>query len=268
MALSDLLRNCDSQLRLLQERGLYRRSRSLDRVAGAQLTIDGRRVVGCSSNDYLGLSLDPRVIQAAAAAARRWGAGARASRLLAGTTALHAQLEAGLAAFFRTEDAIVYSSGYLANLGTLQTLLGRGDLAVVDRLAHASLIDACRASGARLLIFHHNDPGHLAALLRRYRSAGRRLVVTEGVFSMDGDAAPLAALLDVAERVDAVLYVDDAHGAFVRGATGRGAMPCRASRPANRRTLRSSARRGAAERATIRSASSAAAIADAGGAVV
>lgn len=174
------------------------------------------------SNDYLGLSLHPRVIRAACEAAQRWGVGARASRLLAGSTALHAKLEAQLAACFGAEAAIVFPSGYLANLGTISALLGPEDVVLVDRLAHASLIDACRASRARLRVFRHHDVEQVASLLSRSTTARRRMVVTEGVFSMDGDRAPLAQLADVVNAHDALLYLDDAHGAFVLGATGRG----------------------------------------------
>jgi len=165
------------------------------------------------------------VIRAAARAAARWGAGARASRLLAGSTALHAGLEGALAEFFGAEGAVAFASGYLANLGTLSALAGPRDLVVVDRLAHASLIDACRACRATFRVFPHNDVAELSRILKRHGAAhraGRRLVVTEGVFSMDGDRAPLAELLNIVRRHDAFLYVDDAHGAGVLGDTGRG----------------------------------------------
>ena len=161
-------------------------------------------------------------MEAAAQAATQWGLGARASRLLAGTTAWHTALEESLVAWFGAEAALVYPSGYLANLGTLGALLSPQDAVFVDRLAHASLLDAARATRARFRVFRHNDPTHLAALLVRAGKARYRLIVTEGVFSMDGDRAPLAALADVAEAHDALVYVDDAHGAFVLGVTGRG----------------------------------------------
>jgi glycine C-acetyltransferase/8-amino-7-oxononanoate synthase len=141
---------------------------------------------------------------------------------VAGSLTLHAQLEERLASFFHTEAAVLFSSGYLANLGALSALLRRGDLVLADRLAHASLIDACRTSGATFRIFHHNDASHVARLLERYPSGRRRFVVTEGVFSMEGDRAPLRQLLDVAQTYGAFLYVDDAHGAFVTGSSGRG----------------------------------------------
>ncbi|MBI3322949.1 MAG: aminotransferase class I/II-fold pyridoxal phosphate-dependent enzyme, partial [Candidatus Omnitrophica bacterium] len=215
-----LLQSFEEELRALQGRDLLRRLTTIEEVRGAEVRLDGRWLVCWCSNDYLGLSLHPAVIRAAARAAARWGVGARASRLLAGSTALHAGLEDALAEFFGAEGAVVFASGYLANLGTLSALVGPRDLVVVDRLAHASLIDACRASRATLRVFPHNDVAALSRLLTR--RGGRRLVVTEGVFSMDGDRAPLAELLDVVQRHDAFLYVDDAHGAGVLGDTGRG----------------------------------------------
>ena len=148
--------------------------------------------------------------------------GARASRLLAGSTRWHTRLEASLAAWFGSEAAIVYPSGYQANLGTLGALCSSRDIIFVDRLAHASLVDAARATRATLRVFRHNDPAHVAALLARAGGARRRFIVTEGVFSMEGDRAPLAELAELAESHDAMVYVDDAHGAFVVGATGRG----------------------------------------------
>lgn len=204
----------------LERRQLLRRLTPIEEISGAEVRLDGRWLVCWCSNDYLGLSLHPAVVRAAAEAAARWGAGARASRLLAGSTALHARLEEALAEFFGAEGAVVFASGYLANLGTLSALAGPRDLVVVDRLAHASLIDACRASRAALRVFPHNDIAALSRVLAR--PGRRRLVVTEGVFSMDGDRAPLAELLDVVQRHDAFLYVDDAHGAGVLGDTGRG----------------------------------------------
>lgn len=228
-SLHPLYADLQNDLDGLRDRQLLRALAIVEDIRGAEVRIHGRWLVTWCSNDYLGLSLHPRVIRAAADAARRWGVGARASRLLAGTTALHAQLESELAAFFGTESALVFASGYLANLGTLTTLLQPEDTVYLDRLCHASLVDACRASRARLRVFAHQDAEHLSTLLKRPRPApshtrgrGRCLVVTEGVFSMDGDRAPLNPLLDVARDHDAILYVDDAHGAFVLGPTGRG----------------------------------------------
>ncbi len=217
-----LLTELSEELRGLEGDGLRRHLTSIDAIRGPIVTIDGRDVVCWCSNDYLGLSTHPALAEAAAQAARAWGVGARASRLLAGTTRWHTQLEDSLADWFGAERAVVYPSGYQANLGTLGALLSSTDAVFVDRLAHASLLDAARATRASFRVFHHNDPSHLRALLSSASQFRRRLVVTEGVFSMDGDRAPLAALVGAAEAHDALLYLDDAHGAFVCGATGRG----------------------------------------------
>jgi len=206
----------------LGRRDLLRHPVTLEAVDGARVRIRGRWVTSWAGNDYLGFSTHPRLLRAAAKAAERWGVGARASRLLAGTTQLHEELERALAAFFGAEAACVFPSGYLANLGCLQALADVGDVVVADRLVHASLVDACRLSRATFRVFRHNDPAHLGQLLARYRRARRRVVVTEGVFSMEGHAAPLGALLAVTRTHGAVLYLDDAHGAFILGARGRG----------------------------------------------
>ena len=217
-----LLDDLSGELRALDDRALRRRLTVVDRVDGPWVEIGGRRLLTWCSNDYLGLAAHPALAEAAASAAREWGVGARASRLLAGSTRWHARLEEGLAAWCGTDAAIVYPSGYLANLGTLGALLSSRDAVFVDRLAHASLVDAIRRTPATLRVFRHNDLSHLAALLARAGGARRRLVVTEGVFSMEGDACPLADLADLADSHETLLYVDDAHGAFVVGATGRG----------------------------------------------
>ena len=181
--------------------------------------VDG--MVSFASNDYLGLAHDPRLAAAATAAAQRWGTGAGASRLVTGGTALHRELELALAAWKGTEDAVVFSSGYLANLGTITALVGRCDAVFSDALNHASIIDACRLSGAEVHVYRHRDAGALEQLIAD-TPARRRLIVTDGVFSMDGDAADLPALLDVAERHGAMVVVDDAHGCGVVGPDGRG----------------------------------------------
>lgn len=229
-ALQSLSQALDQELNSLRDRALLRTLTTVEAIDGARIRVDGRWLVSWSTNDYLGLSSHPRVIQAACDAAVRWGVGARASRLLAGSTRVHEQLEAQLASFFRAEAAVVFPSGYLANLGTLRTLLAPGDVVLVDRLAHASLIEACRGSGATFRVFRHHDVGHAAKLLARYPGVRRRLIVTEGLFSMDGDSAPLPEFLEVAQAHEAFLYVDDAHGAFAIGTTGRGS-PERAGVP-------------------------------------
>jgi len=220
--LDSLLRQLSDELRALDAQGLRRTLVSLEAIDGACVRVGGRRFISWCSNDYLGLSTHPALREAAARAATEWGIGARASRLLTGTTPWHARLELALAAWFGAQAALVYPSGYLANLGTLGALASSDDAVFVDRCAHASLIDAARASRAVLRVFRHNDPAHVAHVLSRASSARRRFIVTEGVFSMEGDRAPLAELVEIAEAHDALVYLDDAHGAFVTGATGRG----------------------------------------------
>jgi 8-amino-7-oxononanoate synthase len=184
--------------------------------------VGGRELVSWSSNDYLGLAGHPALAEAAGDAAGAWGIGGRASRLLAGTSRWHLRLEAALASWFQTEAALVFSSGYLAKIGVLGALAAPGDVIAIDRLAHASLFDAARATRAAVRVFRHNDASHALRLLQSGRPSARRFIVTEGIFSMDGDSAPLAALADAAARAGAVIYLDDAHGAFVAGAAGRG----------------------------------------------
>lgn len=184
----------------------------------------GRTVTLLSSNDYLGLATHPQVIQAAIEATEQFGTGAGASRLVSGTLPPHTALEAALAKFKRTDAALVFGAGYLANLGVIPNLIGQGGLIIADRLCHASLIDGCRLSHADFRVFRHGDCAHLEALLRRRVRNRRTLIITEGLFSMDGDLAPLDDLVMLAERYDALLYVDDAHGTGIMGATGRGTI--------------------------------------------
>lgn len=204
-------------LRELEALGLRRVLRHRETAAGPY--VDG--LVNLSSNDYLGLAGDPRVIEAAREAATAWGAGSGASRLVTGGTALHRKLEHAIARWKRTEDAVVFSSGYLANVGTIPALVGRGDAVFSDALNHASIVDACRLSRAQVHVYPHRDVTTLDRLLE-ITDARRRLVVTDGVFSMDGDAADLSALAALAEAHGAMVMVDDAHGCGVLGPEGRG----------------------------------------------
>jgi 8-amino-7-oxononanoate synthase len=221
---SDPLAFLDAELRRLAEASLLRVVRPLDSPTGPEVVRDGRRLVLLASNDYLGLAADPRVTGAAAEAARRWGAGAGSARLVAGALRLHDELEARLAAFKGAEAALLFSSGYLANLGAITALVGRGDAVFSDALNHASIVDAARLSRADVHVWRHRDVEHLAALLRERRDAARRLVVTDSVFSMDGDVAPLADLVELCEREGAILMVDEAHATGVVGPGGRGAV--------------------------------------------
>ncbi|HEY0641111.1 MAG TPA: aminotransferase class I/II-fold pyridoxal phosphate-dependent enzyme, partial [Pseudonocardiaceae bacterium] len=177
--------------------------------------------IDLASNDYLGLARDPRVVEGAVRAAREWGAGATGSRLVTGSTALHAELEDSLAEFCGAEAGLVFSTGYAANLGAVTALSGRGALVVSDASNHASLVDACRLSRARVVVTPHNDAGTVDTVLAT-RSEERALVVTDSVSSVDGDLAPLRELHAVCRARGAVLVVDEAHGLGVRGRGGRG----------------------------------------------
>jgi 8-amino-7-oxononanoate synthase len=213
----------DDDLRDRHERGLFRRRRILLSAQGPRVRVGGREYVNFSSNDYLGLAADPRLAAAAARAARRYGCGAGASPLVSGLLPPLRRLERDLARFEGAEAAVVFGSGYAANLGLLSAVVGRGDAVFSDELNHASLIDGCRLSRTRVFVYRHGDGDHLADLLRREGpSARRRLVVSDTVFSMDGDLAPLPALYDLAGRFDGVLLLDEAHATGVLGERGRG----------------------------------------------
>lgn len=185
---------------------------------------EGRQIILLSSNNYLGLATHPDLIQAAVQATEQYGVGSGASRLISGTLPPHSRLERALADFQDTESALLFGSGYLANLGIIPSLIEQGGLIVADRLCHASIIDGCKLSQADFRVFHHRDVMHVESLLKRRAPNRPTLIVTEGVFSMDGDLAPLPELADLAERYEATLYVDDAHGTGVMGRTGRGTL--------------------------------------------
>lgn len=203
--------------------GLRRRPRTVHRRQGARLWIDDREIVDVASNDYLGLAGDPRLAEAAARALARGPVGAAAARLICGEYEEHRALEREIAAFLGAEDALLFGSGYLANIGALPALAGEGDVIYSDALNHASLIDGCRLARARVRVVPHGDVAALAAMLREdYGRTRRRWIVVDGVFSMDGDLAPLADLVALARRYDAWIYLDDAHATGVLGPTGRG----------------------------------------------
>jgi 8-amino-7-oxononanoate synthase len=213
----------DDELNERRRRGLYRRRRRPDSAQGARLRLGGRELVNFSSNDYLNLAADPRLARAAARAARRYGCGAGASPLVSGCLPPLRRLERDLARWEGTESALVFASGYAANLAAVTATVGRGDAVFSDELNHASLIDGCRLSRARPFVYRHADLDHLHDLLTRSRPAGRRrLIVTDTLFSMDGDLAPLAGLIDLARRHDAMLLIDEAHATGVLGDGGRG----------------------------------------------
>ena len=199
----------------------FRQPTLMDGPCGRTAVVDGREHLNFCANDYLGLAGDPEVVAAFRDAADRWGVGSGASHLVCGHQRPHQQLEEALAAHTGRERALLFSTGYMANIGAITALVGKGDALFQDRLNHASLLDAGQLSGARFRRFAHNDAAALAGQLAR-SEAGRKLVVTDGVFSMDGDQAPLAAYLDACEADDAWLMVDDAHGLGVLDGQGRG----------------------------------------------
>jgi glycine C-acetyltransferase/8-amino-7-oxononanoate synthase len=208
----------------LAAKHLTRRLLPLESGTGPVVRIAGRDVLLFASNDYLGLARHPDVVAAAVHATLSYGAGAGAARLVSGSLPPHHQLEEALAQFKETESCITFGSGYLANIGAIPALIGRGGVIFADRLCHASLIDGCRLSGADVRIYEHGDVEHLKALLAKRRTGRRTLIVTDGVFSMDGDLAPLPELATLALSYEADLYVDDAHGTGVMGAHGRGTI--------------------------------------------
>jgi 8-amino-7-oxononanoate synthase len=207
----------------LESTGLRRRLRVIDGPQGPEVVLDGRPVLLLCSNNYLGLADHPRLRQAAADAALRLGTGAGASRLISGSMSIHAELESRLAEFKGTEAALLFGSGYLANTGTIPALAGRGEIVFSDELNHASIIDGCRLSGAETFVYGHADTEHLEWGLRR--AAGRAaLIVTDGVFSMDGDIAPLEELAELSHRHRCRLLVDEAHATGCIGPGGRGSV--------------------------------------------
>lgn len=203
----------------LEEEGLRRRLVALP-GAGGKLTIDGGEVLNFSSNDYLDLANDPRLKDAAKAAIERYGCGATASRLMAGDLILHEELETRLAGLVRQQAALVFPSGFQANLGAIATLAGKDGIIFSDELNHASIVDGCRLAKAQVHIFRHRDVDHLEGLLQTHRCDGRKIIVSDAVFSMDGDLAPVSALRELADRYGAYLLIDEAHalGVFGRGA--------------------------------------------------
>jgi glycine C-acetyltransferase/8-amino-7-oxononanoate synthase len=220
----------EARLEELRETGLYRRMRHVSGPQGSRVVLDGRPVLLLCSNNYLGLADHPRVREAAADAAMRWGAGAGASRLVSGTMTVHRRLEEALAAFKGTEASVLFGSGYLANLGVIGALAQlsapthpEGAVVYSDELNHASIIDGCRLARADVFVYDHCDVEHLAWGLRRHR--GRPgVIVTDSVFSMDGDVAPLAELVELAARHGLALVVDEAHATGTLGPGGRGAV--------------------------------------------
>ncbi len=212
-----------TELQQLKDAGLYNRIRTLSSPQGAWLVVDGKRVLNFCSNNYLGLANHPRIVQAAQKAVEQYGVGPAAVRSIAGTMDLHIELERRLAAFKGVESAITFQSGFTANLATIPALIGKDDAIISDELNHASIIDGSRLSGGKILRYAHCDPADLERVLIENRDKFPRvLVITDGVFSMDGDVAPLDKIYDVTQKYEAILMVDDAHGEGVLGKGGRG----------------------------------------------
>jgi len=207
----------------LKANSLFINIRTMDSPAGAWMTVDGRRVLNFCTNNYLGLADDPRMKEAAKAAVDRWGVGPAAVRSIAGTQGLHLELERRLAAFKRVEDALYVQSGFCANQAAIAPLVGKEDVIFSDRLNHASIIDGARLSSAKIVVYEHCDPADAEVKIRENLPNFRRgLLVTDGVFSMDGDIAPLDKLTEIAEKYGVLTMVDDAHGEGVLGQGGRG----------------------------------------------
>jgi len=211
------------RLQELKELGLYRRMRMISGPQGPRVVLDGKPVLLLCSNNYLGLADHPRVREAAADAAMRWGVGAGASRLVSGTMTVHRRLEERLADFKRTQAALLFGSGYLANIGVITSLAGADEVVFSDELNHASIIDGCRLARAETFVYRHADVEHLAWGMRQAEGRGS-LVVTDSVFSMDGDVAPLAEIVELAHRHGVRVAVDEAHGTGCLGPGGRGAV--------------------------------------------
>src|SRR5215831_1190268 len=213
-----------SELEQLKAQGLYRHLRVLEDEQRAHTTFDGRSVVNLSSNNYLGLTTHPRLRQAALKAVEEFGVGTGSVRTIAGTMEMHMELERRLAEFKHTEATVVFQSGFTANAGTVSAILTKEDVIVSDELNHASIIDGCRLSRATIKVFPHRDVDAARKILRELPTNQRKLLITDGVFSMDGDLGPLPDLCAAAEEYGAIMMVDDAHASGVFGKNGRGTV--------------------------------------------
>jgi 8-amino-7-oxononanoate synthase len=210
------------ELQAIKQSSLYRRLRRVENDQGPTLVLDGREVINFSSNNYLGIANHPALAAAAKEAIDRYGCGSGASRLISGNMTLHEELETKLATFKGTEAALVFNSGFQANTGILSTLAGEGDAIFSDALNHASIIDGCRLSRAKSIVYAHGDLDQLESALKLEVKAGRKLIVTETIFSMDGDEAPLGGIVELAEKYGAMVMVDEAHATGIFGSTGAG----------------------------------------------
>ena len=220
--MNTLSRELQRELDVVTAEGLHRAPRVIGGAQGPRLEVAGRECLCACSNNYLGLASHPAVQAAAREAIARYGWGGGASRLISGTMRLHADLEDAIAEFKKAEAAIVFPAGYMANVGVISALAGREDTVIVDKLDHASIIDGCRLSGAQMRVYPHGNTDRLEAILKASGSSRRRLIVTDSIFSMDGDLAPLREIEGLARRYGAWLMVDEAHATGVLGAQGRG----------------------------------------------
>ena len=221
---TDPLAFLGDELETLKQQNLYRRLRILNDEQQAKTRFDGRSVVNLSSNNYLGLTTHPRLRAKAIEAIEKYGAGSGSVRTIAGTMAIHVELEVRLAVFKKTESVVVFQSGFAANAGTVSAILGRDDVIVSDALNHASIIDGARLSRAAIKVFPHKDVDAARTILRDLPPAQKKLLITDGVFSMDGDLGPVAELAALAEEYGAIMMVDDAHASGVFGRNGRGTI--------------------------------------------
>lgn len=213
-----------NELKKIKESGLYRELNILEGAQGPHVKIKGRTYISFCSNNYLGLANHPEVVKAVEDAVGKYGWGAGASRLVSGNTELHQALEDEISKFKKKEAAIVFPTGYMANIGTICSLVSSGDLVICDRLNHASIIDGCRLSGATFRVYPHRDIGKLENILKKSTGYPRKLIVTDTVFSMDGDLAPLPDIVRIAHEYSAMVMVDEAHGTGVFGENGRGGV--------------------------------------------
>jgi glycine C-acetyltransferase len=219
------LQHLTAQLNELKARGTYFRLRVLDDVQAPVCTYDGKKVINLASNNYLGLTAHPKLREAAIEAIKTYGVGSGAVRTIAGTMKIHMELEEKIARFKNVEACVVFQSGFTANAGTVSSILGREDFIISDELNHASIIDGARLSRAKVKVFRHKDMAHAEELLKEVAGEpGRKLLITDGVFSMDGDIGPVDKLCDLADQYGAIMMVDDAHASGVLGRNGRGSV--------------------------------------------
>jgi glycine C-acetyltransferase len=219
------LQHLTAQLNDLKARGTYFKLRVLDDVQAPVCTYDGKRVINLASNNYLGLTGHPKLEEAAIEATRKYGVGSGAVRTIAGTMKIHMELEEKIARFKNVEACVVFQSGFTANAGTVSSILGKEDFIISDELNHASIIDGARLSRAKIKVFRHKDVAHAEEMLKEVAGEpGRKLLITDGVFSMDGDIGPVDKLCDLADKYGAIMMVDDAHASGVLGRNGRGSV--------------------------------------------